>query len=384
MTGWWAVAALGAERDARDVERMFDTIEARYAYLDPQRTDLQGCRDRWIPAARAATTHAERVGVFEQVLEALVDSHATLGTNLPSSTRLVPSALDTWGELAGPGLVVSAVRPGWPADRAGVRPGDVIVAVNGTPAPERVQARIGPCVRADDPEVQRWAALVVLAGTHDTPRVWTLADGRTLTLDDPDEMPAREPVTVTTTPDGFVVVALHQLGDSATIRAFDAALEQARAAPGLVIDLRDTAAGGSTTVAEPVLGRFVSERTAYQRIVPTRGEAWDRRVSPRGPWTWDGPVVVVADRWTGSMGEGMALGFDAIGVPVVGTPMAGLKGAVHTFRTRSGVSWNLPTDRLQHVDGTPRERWVPPALVPVDGTGDPVLERAVERLRQGR
>jgi carboxyl-terminal processing protease len=60
------------------------------------------------------------------------------------------------------------------------------------------------------------------------------------------------------------------------------------------------------------------------------------------------------------MGEGIAIGFDAIGACVTGSKMAGLLGAVYDHRlAHSGLVIKLPTERLMHVDGTPRERFVP-------------------------
>ena len=161
--------------------------------------------------------------------------------------------------------------------------------------------------------------------------------------------------------------------------AFDAALAALRDTSGLILDLRDTAAGGDTTVAEPILGRLVHARRPYQRIVPLSGKPWLRPVSPRGPWTYEQPVVVLGGRWTGSMGEGMAVGLDGMKrATVVGSRMAGLLGAVYTYvLPRSGIRYNLPGNQLTHLDGTPREDFVPQVPVEDPPTGeDAALARA--------
>jgi carboxyl-terminal processing protease len=65
------------------------------------------------------------------------------------------------------------------------------------------------------------------------------------------------------------------------------------------------------------------------------------------------------------MGEGLALGFDAIGADVRGGPMAGLLGAIYDHRLEhSGLVLKIPTERLFHVDGTPREAFVPRRPLP--------------------
>jgi len=82
------------------------------------------------------------------------------------------------------------------------------------------------------------------------------------------------------------------------------------------------------------------------------------------------------------MGEGMAIGLDGMhrGI-VVGTRMAGLAGAVDDFKLPcSGLGIALATAKLLHVNGTPRERWVPPVLIKPRAGEDLALQRAVEIL----
>jgi carboxyl-terminal processing protease len=105
----------------------------------------------------------------------------------------------------------------------------------------------------------------------------------------------------------------------------------------------------------------------------------------------DIPVVVLVGPWTGSMGEGLAIGFHhAAHAAVVGRPMAKLLGALDEFRLpASGIAFRIPTEKLFHVDGTPRESFVPSVLGGPDG-GDAAevaeLRRALDlaRQREGR
>ena len=60
------------------------------------------------------------------------------------------------------------------------------------------------------------------------------------------------------------------------------------------------------------------------------------------------------------MGEGLAIGFHAMGAAVEGSRMAGLLGAVYDERLpNSGLVVKLPVERLFAVDGTPREEFEP-------------------------
>ncbi len=80
----------------------------------------------------------------------------------------------------------------------------------------------------------------------------------------------------------------------------------------------------------------------------------------------------------------MAIGLDGMKrATIIGSRMAGLLGAVYTYTLpRSGIRYNLPGDRLTHVDGTPRETFVPSDLVEDTAEGgDAVLARALAVLR---
>jgi carboxyl-terminal processing protease len=86
-------------------------------------------------------------------------------------------------------------------------------------------------------------------------------------------------------------------------------------------------------------------------------------VSPRGQHFLK-PMVVLVGPWTGSMGEGLAIGLNAArGAPVLGQPMARLLGALdQTTLAHSGIVVRVPAEKLSHIDGTPREDFVPCSL----------------------
>ena len=143
----------------------------------------------------------------------------------------------------------------------------------------------------------------------------------------------------------------------------------ARARPGqrIVIDLTDTPSGGNTTIARAILGWFVDKPTFYQiHSLPAEerqsgiARQWVEQVLPRAGKHHRGPVTVRVGRWTGSMGEGLAIGFDAIGARVEGSPMAGCSArSTTTSSTKVGKMIKFPTERLFDVNGTPREKFVP-------------------------
>ena len=115
------------------------------------------------------------------------------------------------------------------------------------------------------------------------------------------------------------------------------------------------------------MGWFVDRPRPYQvHNLPAEAREtgiprqWIEQVLPRPGKRHRGPVDVLVGRWTGSMGEGLAIGLDSLGARVSGGPMAGLLGAIYDHPlAHSGLVLKLPTERLIAVDGTPREDFRP-------------------------
>ena len=341
--------------------------------LDRMVTETYAYAERWpggaLPdspeLARERAAVRDRAGLIryaEHRLASLADHHAITGASLPDSWALVPSYADLWVDER---FRIEAVRDGSPAAAAGIRAGDRLAAVGGIPVGEAVAVYWRAIGLAETPERAGFAARVLAAGRRDRPRDLSIARGgamRRLTLPNLyGPRPDRPPVTV----DGAVIRFNDSLGDDATIAAFDTAM--ARAPRQVVIDLTDTPSGGNTTVARAIMGWFVDRPTAYQ-IHSLPGEErrtgiarqWVEQVLPRPGKYHRGRVTVRVGRWTGSMGEGLAIGMDAIGARVEGDRMAGLLGAIYDLRLpASGLLVKVPAERLRHVRGIPREDFRP-------------------------
>ena len=188
----------------------------------------------------------------------------------------------------------------------------------------------------------------------------------------------------------------NSLGDNRLIARFDSALTALQGTQSLVLDLRETPSGGNTTVARAIMGRFIEKEAPYQRheLPNEEGETgvprrWLELVAPRGS-RYTKPLVVLVGRWTGSMGEGLAIGFDALRrATTVGTEMARLNGAIYSFKLpNSGIGFNFPVERLYHINGQPREAYRPSVFVDLAKAAqrptpehDPVLQAGLAALK---
>jgi carboxyl-terminal processing protease len=361
--------------DAASIERL---VNDNYAYLERFPGRRMPMTEKLRGEASKVASEAELIRYAERALTLLADHHAITGSSLKDSWGVFPSYGDLWIEPSGGKYVITVVREASPAATAGIREGDVLVAIDGQPAPAAVAAFWSDLGATGGGERDGYAARVLAAGRRDRPRRLTIGHGtanpRAMELPNlySNWRPDHPAVTVTSDGAATRIKFNDSLGDSEAIAAFDAAMAQANPGRSLVIDLTDTASGGNTSVARAIMGWFVRRPSFYQvHNLPSEeretgiARHWVEQVLPRQGKYWGGPVTVRVGRWTGSMGEGIAIGFAAFGKRVEGDRMAGLLGAVYDYRLeKSGQVIKFPSERLSAVDGTPRERFMPRPVPP--------------------
>ena len=372
-------AALGVCANAADnryaeaAEQLDTSVAENYAYLHE-------LPDRGVPQSDVLT--AERKAVHddrtllayaEKRLASLADHHAITGSSFRDSWAVVPTYTDLWVVKQGDQLVVDAVRDDSPAEDLGVMAGDLIIAVNDIPISRAISSFWSDLGLPETQVRAEYAARVLVAGRRDRARKITFKNRsgtvRELVL---PSMYSREqaeglPVSVCRSANRTVVRFNNSLGDFRTIDAFDDVMRSLPEGNDLVLDLRDTPSGGNTRVARGVMGWFVAEPRGYQ-IHNRPGEQrqtgiprqWIEQVLPRKGKYRAGLPIIVVGRWTGSMGEGIAVGFDGLGAEVRGTRMAGLKGAIEDLRPgETDLTVKLPTEILLTPAGLPREDFAP-------------------------
>jgi Peptidase family S41/PDZ domain len=355
--------------DAKQVPRL---INDNYAYLERLPGGHLSIPPKLSEEGDRVSSVRELVRYSERVMALLADHHAITGSSLHDSWAIVPSFADLWITKNEASYAVEQVREASPAARAQIRAGDRLIAVEGVPIAKAVADFWSDLGTTGGGERDDYAARVLAAGRRDRPRTLTfLTRGgvRTFTLPNLYSVaePTKQPVSVVSTRGEYRIRFNDSLGDQSTIAAFDQAMAAATDHKRLVIDLRDTPSGGNTSVARAILGWFVQRPSFYQvHNLPVEerqtgiARQWVEQVLPRAGKYYKGSVTVRVNRWTGSMGEGLAIGFSAIGKRVEGTRMAGLRGAVYDYALpASGLTLKIPTEKLYTVGGTPREDFVP-------------------------
>lgn len=362
----------GSDDYASDAKSIEGLIRDNYAYIDdlpggvvPSSSQLNAERD-------AVRDHDSLLHYAEDMIAALADHHALTGASFKDDWGIVPSYADIWIVKNGDAYVVDAVKDGSVAAKAGVRVGERLVKADGQPIDAAVAAFWAGMGLQPVGERAPFAARVIATGRRDRARVLTFAGPkgeRTLTMDNLyKDQPDRPALTVTTAKGATTIRFNNSIGDTATIAAFDAAMARVPAKAPVVIDLTDVPSGGNSSIARAVMGWFMTRPMPYQmHQLPSEEREtgikrqWVEYVLPRPGKYHPGPVILRAGRWTGSMGEGMAVGFMALGKPVCGGRMAGLKGAVYDFDLpKTGLRVKFPAERIYTVAGAPREKVVLP------------------------
>lgn len=370
-----------------DFKQFHETIQENYAYWPSA-----PCSWAKIPAAyeaeiAAVKTRDDFVRLLEQAIGELCDAHASLGTNLASSYRLVPSGTELWVEARDSRVLLTDIRT---ASETGLQTGLMLERVGDKPLAEALLASWPRTVPQNNQAATTYIANMLVAGRHDQPRSLTFSR-QTVTLKAAHV--ASQPPVARVLPGNIGYVCIpNSLGENATIAGFDAAMEKVRDTKGLVLDLRLTPSGGNTTVARAILSWFVEREREYQRHDDPSEERvfgirrfWTEWVAPRPGKSYKKPVCVLVNRWTGSMGEGIAIALQGMHrAKLVGGPMAGLQGAITRFTLdSSGIAYFFPTERLFRLDGTPRERCLPDIHVPYAPQDSP-LHRATTLLTTGK
>lgn len=368
-------------------------IENSYVYLNQKKVDFQCLKNQYGNKISQVKTKAEAILLFEHLLNEFYDSHMSLNTNVQASYRLkAPIFVEIENDK-------TVIRDVWVSHIKNIEHdllGTEIISFNGKPIQKMIDEFPILCSNKKDLTVKQWIVNKIIAGRYDQPRLIELKahHQKKVTLDlDQLQFQSVSNLLSTHINNNIGIIRFHNsLGNPLTVKAFDHALKKMNQTNGLIIDLRNTPSGGNSYVARGIMSRFIESSQPYQihrfnegdNSLPAVTRKWKELVIPRGK-TYKKPVIVLVNHWTGSMGEGIAIGFDGMKrATVAGTKMARLAGAIGSYPlNKLGFNYQFPIEQLFHINGTPRENYSPKLIIkPQDRQKDLVLETAIKQLNQ--
>lgn len=376
-----------------DLEQILNDIEKYYVYFPEKNVDLKCIKSYYSNQISNLKTQDEVVLFFEYLLNEFYDSHVILNTNRNSSYRLYSPI---YISLRDGKPVVSSI---WVSQLESLQPNIFeaeLLKINGKSVAHAIAEFPTQCPDKNDSVVREWIIKRLIAGRYNEPRILTLKLSNNSIVDfDLDNLvykQRQELVSAERINDIGVIRINNSLGTNDLIAAFDKTLDDMMSTKGLIIDLRNTVDGGNSYVARGIMGRFLEKEMPYQKheytelydgVSPVK-RSWVEYVSPREE-IYTKPVVVLVGRWTGSMGEGVAIGFDGMNrATIVGTEMERLAGEMSFVQFKNQrFGYRISTAKLFHLNGLAREKFVPGNYVQQSTTDkDEILEKGIEVLEK--
>ncbi|MBK7009196.1 MAG: hypothetical protein IPH36_11475 [Saprospiraceae bacterium] len=376
-----------------DLDYLFKALKEDYVYAKDKAVDWACLQQYYRNQIDQIETEEDEVLMFEFLLDEFYDSHVILNSNRKKSYRLfAPLYVIQINHQFVIQSVWDEIQAAFHFNIIGAR----ILSFNGKTVQQLIDEFPVYCVDKNVPEVKEWLINKALAGRYHEKRILEiqLSDGQIKKIDLDTSMPQKYTtlLDVKKQEDMGIIRIHNSLGQNDLVGQFDKALDQLMETEGLILDLRNTVDGGNSYVARGIMSRFISTSLPYQQHEymeqygqnPRVLRQWMEYVVPRGK-TYTAPVVVLVGRWTGSMGEGLAVGLDGMDrAMVMGTEMERLAGEMEfmPFINRN-YGFRISTAKLSHIDGTPREKYLPPHYVrESDNTGPGLIPDAISLLKK--
>ena len=375
-----------------DLNEIINDLAENYVYLQEKNVDLNCIKEKYEKEIPNLKTKDETLLFFEYLLDEFYDSHLILNANTNFSFRLYSPI---YVSIKNGKPVVSSV---WQSQIESIELniiGSELLKINGTNIDKAIEQFPTHCNNKKSQKVREWIINKLLAGRYNEPRILTLKlDNKEAVEFDLGNLRIKqssELLTSTVENDIGIIRINNSLGNNSLINEFDNTLGKLMNTKGLIIDLRNTVDGGNSYVARGIMGRFINEPSPYQKHMvneqyngnPIVERSWMEYVSPREE-RYTKPVVILVGRWTGSMGEGIAIGFDGMKrAQIVGSEMEGLAGEIEGFAFKNQkFGYQLSVSKIFHINGTPREKYLPiNYVVQTIIDKDQTLEKGIELIK---
>jgi carboxyl-terminal processing protease len=238
------------------------------------------------------------------------------------------------GRRGGFAYVVAPV-PGSPAESAGIKPGDVILAIEGVPTRNQSLWEIEASIAGPE---KSSVALKVLRGGDEREVTVHLTRGRYEAAAVSQKMEDRVPV---------VRIPYFAPGAAAAVQKLLRALPSG--SPAVIVDVRDSA-GGDVDEAVRAASLFIPAGTVTKvsgKKIP------EKTYATTGERVWPGKAIVLVNGGTGGAPEIFAGALhDRAGADLVGEPTAGMAIVQRLLPMSSGGALYLTVGEFVSPDGT--------------------------------
>ncbi|RJE78418.1 hypothetical protein BGP78_04670 [Pseudoalteromonas sp. MSK9-3] len=369
------------------------TLSDNYAYLHDRERSAEALLAPHKTKLLASKTTKEFRDSAQAYLRTFADPHLNLGPYDQADHSVYPTGSDIFVQFEHDKLMIYDIKSGSDAHIKGLKPGMQVKSVDGQSIELAIEHVTGLTVNKLTQSQRNYAANIALGGKRNQARTLVVyhqgidkAFNLAASYNSINALKSKEPVTIEVLGDFSYVRFNNALGDLNTVDVFKREIKKLHSTKGIIIDLRNTPSGGNTGVAEPILGHFTDKQAIYQLYkVQSQGKPYEQsrmqsaQVTPQVPYLSQ-PFVVLAGRWTGSMGEGMVIGLNALGAKkVIGAPMADLLGGIKHVKLPYSDSWlEVGFERLYQTNGEYREDFEPHILLKsadIGGQGNDVARQ---------
>lgn len=389
-----------------------EAVDKHFSFFIQKGIDWQTVIARYRPRVERVSTTKGFYHIIYQLIRELNDYHSWL-CNYKDPTSLSRFSPQMFTRMIEGRLVVTEVEKGSEAYAKGLRPGSVIVGIDGLSVEARIN-KIKPLMHIYSSERcflekayrrildgKKGSTVSIKFIQPDVDRTKTTRLKRVTRKSEeviqPDFYVKKgEFIWYGKHPSGYGYIRILSFkGRTEIADEFDVALERLRNTPGLIIDVRENP-GGYGTAQERIIGRFITSKikvcTDYRKN-GTEHDDFSKRdtyFKPTGNWQYTKPIALLINAITGSACDLFVCRAVSTGRPItIGTD-------THGNLTGGGVYVQLPcnlivrvsngyvcdaTGRIIEGNGSIAQIQVEPTITDVVNGTDSVIERAVEELQ---
>jgi len=395
---------LEAESHRDAFEMMCEYIDRNYPYFEYKKLDWKKIKQEALEELKTVKTGEEYHKAVAKMLRCLEDEH--VWTQIPENKKQEMTSFGADHIKIDEKWIVSRVHPGSSADKAGIKPGMELTAINNQPVKDALTAVPEYLLNAKKSSLrgQRFGDLLRLryllintAGTEIS-LSYLEKDGKEKPvqkqLSKIDRKSTEQAFAYKRLPEGYGYIKMKKMmvDPVSFLPRFDKALEKLWHTRGLIIDIRGNP-GGAIVLTDQMLGRFTHRKINYGGILDTEGKFARLYVVPRHP-VYDHPVIILIDERCASAADYFSYAASHLdNVTLMGRPTRGvvsspsklmrLPGGAEVSLVGSGLA-DLSGNYVVEWTGVQPDVYIPYSISDIQAGIDRDLLEGIEILNKNR